>query len=35
MTENTHIASAFETAFGTAPTVTIQAPGRVNLIGRL
>ena len=33
MTENTHIASAFETAFGTAPTVTIQAPGRVNLIG--
>lgn len=33
MTDITQIASAFETAFGCAPAVTIQAPGRVNLIG--
>lgn len=33
MTDNTQIASAFETAFGSAPAITIQAPGRVNLIG--
>ena len=33
MTDITQIASAFETAFGSAPAVTIQAPGRVNLIG--
>lgn len=33
MTDNTQIASAFEAAFGSAPAVTIQAPGRVNLIG--
>ncbi|MVW59834.1 galactokinase [Massilia sp. NEAU-DD11] len=26
-------AAAFETAFGTAPTLFVQAPGRVNLIG--
>ena len=33
MTDITQIASAFETAFGSAPAVTIQAPGRINLIG--
>lgn len=33
MTDITQIASAFETAFGSAPAATIQAPGRVNLIG--
>ena len=26
-------AAAFETAFGAAPTLFVQAPGRVNLIG--
>ena len=26
-------AAAFDTAFGAAPTLFVQAPGRVNLIG--
>lgn len=35
MTDNrlSRTAAAFETAFGAAPTLFVQAPGRVNLIG--
>ncbi|MBT79490.1 MAG: galactokinase [Alteromonadaceae bacterium] len=33
MTDNAQLMSAFEAAFGSSPAVTVQAPGRVNLIG--
>ncbi|NVK54169.1 MAG: galactokinase [Alteromonadaceae bacterium] len=33
MSQQTQLAEVFETTFGVAPTVNIQAPGRVNLIG--
>ena len=33
ISRNDRTAAAFETAFGAAPTLFVQAPGRVNLIG--
>lgn len=33
MNQQTDLAAAFEVAFGEAPAINIQAPGRVNLIG--
>ncbi|MBR9792425.1 MAG: galactokinase [Gammaproteobacteria bacterium] len=33
MSQHYDLAAAFEKAFGLAPAITIQAPGRVNLIG--
>lgn len=33
MNEPSKVADAFEQTFGTAPTVVVRAPGRVNLIG--